>query len=134
MYAHASQQLSHRHGEPLTGDGAEVAFTVIGMGKFGGRELNFSSDLDVMMVYSAEGKTTKGMSNADYFSRLGLELVNRMKGNEGQAIYELDLRLRPFGTGGAIALSDNSPATARIRMPDAQIPTTGRPAQNNPAT
>ena len=71
-----------------------------------GRELNFSADLDLMLVYSAEGETTQGMSNADYFSRLGLELANRLKGNTGGGgIYELDLRLRPYGSGGAIALS-----------------------------
>ena len=59
-------------------------FAVIGMGKFGGRELNFSADLDLMLVYSAEGETTQGMSNADYFSRLGLELANRLKGEYGR--------------------------------------------------
>ena len=74
------------------------------MGKFGGRELNFSSDLDVMYVYSADGETTHGMSNADYFSAVGLELVKRLAGNQGMGIYEIDLRLRPHGTGGAIAL------------------------------
>lgn len=46
------------------------------------------------------------MSNADYFSKLGLELVSRLKENTGgSTTYELDLRLRPFGKGGAIVLS-----------------------------
>ena len=59
-----------------------------------------------MLVYSAEGETTQGTPNANYFSRLGLELVNRLKGNTGGGeIYDLDLRLRPFGSGGGIALS-----------------------------
>ena len=74
------------------------------MGKFGGRDLNFSSDLDIMYVYTADGKTSQGMSNSEYFSALGLELVNQLGGNHGMSIYELDLRLRPYGTGGAIAL------------------------------
>ncbi|MCZ6679191.1 MAG: hypothetical protein O7E52_18315 [Candidatus Poribacteria bacterium] len=105
MCSHINKRFQAAHGIPLDDAGNEVAFAVIGMGKFGGRELNFSSDLDLIYVYSAEGKTATGMSNADYFSRLGLELVNRLKGDTGGAIYELDLRLRPFGTGGAIALS-----------------------------
>ncbi|MBI1929040.1 hypothetical protein HYR99_32940, partial [Candidatus Poribacteria bacterium] len=106
MYACIKEKFQAKHGMPLDANGAEATFAVIGMGKLGGRELNFSADLDVMFVYAAEGKTTKGLPNADYFSKLGLELINRMKGNTGGGvIYELDLRLRPFGTGGAIALS-----------------------------
>ena len=56
-----------------------------------------------MYVYSADGETTRGMPNVDYFSAVGLELVKRLAGN-GMGIYEVDLRLRPHGTGGAIAL------------------------------
>ena len=122
MYSHINAEFQTEHGQPLKRKGNHgqtsstdentdadlplAKFAVIGMGKFGGRELNFSADLDLMFVYSAEGETTQGMSNADYFSRLGLELVNRLKGNTGGGeIYDLDLRLRPFGSGGAIALS-----------------------------
>ena len=57
-----------------------------------------------MYVYSADGETTGGMPNVEYFSAVGLELVNRLAGNQGMGIYEVDLRLRPHGTGGAIAL------------------------------
>ena len=122
MYSHINTEFQIEYGKPIEMNGNQrqtpstdgntdvdlplARFAVIGMGKFGGRELNFSADLDLMLVYSAEGETTQGMSNADYFSRLGLELVNRLKGNTGGGrIYELDLRLRPFGSGGAIALS-----------------------------
>lgn len=105
MYSHIKDTFQAERGKPLAEDGTEVDFAIIGMGKFGGGELNFSSDLDVMLVYSADGKTTKGVTNADYFSDLGLALVNRLKGStEGGFIYELDLRLRPFGNGGAIAM------------------------------
>ena len=122
MYDCINTEFQNEYGKPLEKEGnrgpassaAEktdtdlpvARFAVIGMGKFGGRELNFSADLDLMLVYSAEGETTQGTPNADYFSRLGLELVNRMKGNTGGGgIYELDLRLRPFGSSGSIALS-----------------------------
>ena len=105
MYSQIKDTFQAEHGRPLAEDGTEVTFAIIGMGKFGGGELNFSSDLDVMLVYSVDGKTTKGVTNADYFSDLGLALVNGLKGSaEGGSIYELDFRLRPFGNGGAIAM------------------------------
>ncbi len=104
IYSQIYTQLQEEHGIPLGEDGNPVTFAIIAMGKFGGRDLNFSSDLDVMYVYTADGKTTKGMSNSEYFTTLGLELVNQLSGNHGLSIYELDLRLRPYGTGGAIAL------------------------------
>ena len=97
-------ELRGAHGTPLNADGTPATFAIVAMGKFGGRELNFSSDLDVMYVYSEDGETTKGMPNVEFFAAVGLELVNRLAGN-GMGIYEIDLRLRPYGTGGAIALS-----------------------------
>ena len=103
IYPEIEAELREAHGTPLAPDGTPVTFAIIAMGKFGGRELNFSSDLDVMYVYSADGETTKGMPNVEYFSTIGLELVNRLAGS-GVSIYEVDLRLRPHGTGGAIAL------------------------------
>ncbi len=122
MYSHINTELQIECGQPLEKGGSQsqtastdekidvdlplARFAVIGMGKFGGRELNFSADLDLLLVYSAKGETTQGMSNADYFSKLGLELVNRLKGNIGSGgIYDIDLRLRPFGSSGALALS-----------------------------
>ena len=104
IYPEIEGEMHEAHGTPLAPDGTPVTFAIIAMGKFGGRELNFSSDLDVMYVYSAAGETTKGMSNADYFSTIGLALVKRLVGNQGMGIYEIDLRLRPHGNGGAIAL------------------------------
>ena len=97
-------EMCEAHGTPLAPDGTPATFAIIAMGKFGGRELNFSSDLDVMYVYSADGETTKGMPNVEFFAAVGLELVNRLAGNQGMGIYEIDLRLRPHGAGGAIAL------------------------------
>ena len=104
VYPEIDAELREAHGTPLDSDGNPVTFAIIAMGKFGGRELNFSSDLDVMYVYSADGETTKGMPNVEFFEAVGLELVNRLAGNQGMGIYEIDLRLRPHGTGGAIAL------------------------------
>ncbi len=105
VYSETESEMQEIHGTPLTPDGTPATFAIVGMGKFGGRELNFSSDLDVMFVYSEDGETTRGMPNADYFSAVGLEFVKRLAGDQGMGIYEIDLRLRPYGTGGAIALS-----------------------------
>ena len=104
LYPQVEAQIREEHGIPLDADGNPVTFAVIGLGKFGGRDLNFSSDLDVICVYSEDGETTKGTPNANYFSALGLELVKQLAGNQGMGIYELDLRLRPHGKGGAIAM------------------------------
>ena len=104
IYPKIDAELREAHGTPIALDGTPATFAIVAMGKFGGRELNFSSDLDVMYVYSGDGETTQGMPNVEYFSAVGLELVNRLAGNQGMGIYEIDLRLRPYGSGGAIAL------------------------------
>ena len=104
LYPQVEAQIRDEHGIPLNAEGNPVTFAVIGLGKFGGRELNFSSDLDILFVYSEDGETTKGTPNANYFSALGLELVKQLAGDKGMSIYELDLRLRPHGKGGAIAM------------------------------
>ena len=104
IYPEIEAEMRETHGTPLNPDGTPATFAIVAMGKFGGRELNFSSDLDVMYVYSADGETTQGMPNTEFFAAVGLELVNRLAGNQGMGIYEVDLRLRPHGTGGAIAL------------------------------
>lgn len=104
LYLKIESQTQIENGIPKTPDGKPVTFAIIAMGKFGGRDLNFSSDLDVMFVYSEDGETTKGIPNSEYFTSLGLELVNQFGGTHSMSIYELDLRLRPYGNGGAIAL------------------------------
>ncbi len=91
-------------------------FCVIGMGKLGGYELNFSSDIDLMYVYTSyEGQTTgilrdgtwqNPISNHEYFITLARRLINVIggKGPDGQA-FRVDMRLRPNGTQGQLALS-----------------------------
>lgn len=113
-------QLDATYGEPvfIDDDGVEHAchFCVIGMGKLGGKELNFSSDIDLMYVYTSyqgqtrgilrDGKLTQQISNHEYFIQLARRLTNMIggKGPEGQA-FRVDLRLRPEGTQGQLALS-----------------------------
>lgn len=112
--------LDGTYGEPVFVDdnGMEhpCHFCVIGMGKLGGRELNFSSDIDLMYVYTSYQGQTRGIvregeihhqiSNHEYFIHLARRLTNMIggKGPEGQA-FRVDLRLRPEGTQGQLALS-----------------------------
>jgi glutamate-ammonia-ligase adenylyltransferase len=108
------------HGQPFytddTGQQHPCHFCVIGMGKLGGYELNFSSDIDLMYVYTSYQGQTSGVlragqrqnqiSNHEYFVALARRLTNLIggKGPEGQA-FRVDLRLRPDGTQGQLALS-----------------------------
>jgi len=75
-------------------------------GKLGGRELNFSSDIDLIFCFPEEGQTEKGISNHEYFVRLGQALIRVL--NESTAdgfVFRVDMRLRPNGTSGPLALS-----------------------------
>ncbi|HWT82941.1 MAG TPA: glutamate-ammonia-ligase adenylyltransferase, partial [Candidatus Methylomirabilis sp.] len=113
-------ELNPRHGLPALTEGSETArpcpFVVLGLGKLGGRELNFSSDIDLVFVYEGEGETTGisgsggvklgRISNQEYFRKLGEMLVKGV----GEAtpeghLYRVDLRLRPEGRSGGIASS-----------------------------
>jgi glutamate-ammonia-ligase adenylyltransferase len=87
--------------------GATAKFVVLGMGKLGGEELNFSSDIDLIFSYSEEGETDKrGLSNHEFFVRLGQRLNQAL--NEQTAdgfVFRVDMRLRPNGASGPLALS-----------------------------
>jgi len=115
------RQLTKRYGQPFHQDTSgcwqPTAGCVLGMGKLGGQELNYSSDVDVLFVYSEEGNVfrevpSKGMtpravmSNHQFFNRLAeafVAEVSRMTG-EG-ALYRIDLRLRPEGGAGPLTRS-----------------------------
>ncbi|MFH0872330.1 MAG: bifunctional [glutamate--ammonia ligase]-adenylyl-L-tyrosine phosphorylase/[glutamate--ammonia-ligase] adenylyltransferase [bacterium] len=108
--------LLRRHGKPqlLGSDGLarEASFTILGLGKLGGGELNFSSDIDIIYLYSEEGETLPSspeivrVDNRFYFSRLA-EMINKAiadPSEEGHC-FRVDLRLRPRGRSGDLALS-----------------------------
>ncbi len=83
------------------------------MGKLGGGELNYASDVDLMFVYGAEGETTGGpggrLANGDYFARVCREIVAIMEESTDEGyLFRVDLRLRPEGRSGPIALSLDS--------------------------
>jgi glutamate-ammonia-ligase adenylyltransferase len=97
-----------REGVPREqGTDSPARFVVLGMGKLGGEELNFSSDIDLIFAYSEEGEADKrGLSNHEFFVRLGQRLINAL--NEQTAdgfVFRVDMRLRPNGASGPLALS-----------------------------
>lgn len=106
----ADGALRAQHGEPQAADGTTTGMAVLGMGKLGGDELNYSSDIDLMFVYGADGETAGGpggrLANGEYFTRLSRELVAFLETvtDEGAA-FRVDLRLRPEGRMGPIILS-----------------------------
>ncbi len=86
-------------------------FAVIGLGKLGGVELNYSSDIDIIFVYSQEGEgrrldTHRTFSYHDYFNRLAEKIVHSLSQvSDGEALYRVDTRLRPDGASGPLARS-----------------------------
>jgi [glutamine synthetase] adenylyltransferase / [glutamine synthetase]-adenylyl-L-tyrosine phosphorylase len=96
-----------RDGVPKVEGGNSAKFVVLGMGKLGGEELNFSSDIDLIFAYTEEGETDKrGLSNHEFFVRLGQRLIQVL--NEQTAdgfVFRVDMRLRPNGASGPLALS-----------------------------
>ena len=111
----AKQELDNRFGIPLETDEKQRAkpagFCVVSLGKLGSKELNYSSDIDLLFLYSADGSTsgqgTRGqVTNREYFVKLA-EFVTKLVGEQSGegAAYRVDLRLRPHGRVGALALS-----------------------------
>jgi len=110
----SEQSLQHSFGTPQYTDAAGnrhiARLSILSLGKLGGQELNYSSDIDLIFLYSHEGETSGGTSgtttNAEYFVRLAqsvLKLVTEAT-PEG-ALYRVDMRLRPQGAEGELAAS-----------------------------
>lgn len=105
----AAEQLSDRYGYAYDQYGEPMPLVVIAMGKLGGCELNFSSDIDLIFCFEHAGETQGGRQRIDhsvYFTRLGQSLIKLLGQTtaDGQA-YRVDMRLRPFGQSGPIAVS-----------------------------
>ncbi|MBI3129470.1 MAG: bifunctional [glutamate--ammonia ligase]-adenylyl-L-tyrosine phosphorylase/[glutamate--ammonia-ligase] adenylyltransferase [Candidatus Tectomicrobia bacterium] len=112
----AEEEVRGLHGSPIEAEtGQPAGFSIIGLGKLGSREMNFGSDLDLVFVYSGPGGTDgkingKGAawgsaSNHQFFLRLATALRDGLSAPaSGERAYEIDLRLRPEGQKGAIAV------------------------------
>ncbi|MEJ2435691.1 MAG: bifunctional [glutamate--ammonia ligase]-adenylyl-L-tyrosine phosphorylase/[glutamate--ammonia-ligase] adenylyltransferase, partial [Pseudolabrys sp.] len=95
-------------GQPRSARGEAQSLIVLGMGKLGAGELNVSSDIDLIFAYPEEGATRKrgGISNEEYFTRLGQRLVQVIgEPTAGGFVFRVDMRLRPYGDSGPLVLS-----------------------------
>jgi [glutamine synthetase] adenylyltransferase / [glutamine synthetase]-adenylyl-L-tyrosine phosphorylase len=107
----ARRHLQEQYGQPLRADGERSRFIVLGLGKLGGTELNYSSDIDLIFLYEQDGQTDarRTVSNQEYFERLCKEVVRLLtEATDLGAAYRVDLRLRPDGSHGAICMSFDS--------------------------
>jgi glutamate-ammonia-ligase adenylyltransferase len=111
--AAAQTELDLKHGAPLNDQGQRIDFWVVGMGKLGGRELNVSSDIDLIYVYEEEGLTTgvDGQSRTqvtahEYFALVARKLSTLIADTtEDGFVFRVDLALRPNGNSGPPAVS-----------------------------
>ena len=100
--------LVARHGEPRDAEGHVLPFIVIGMGKLGGRELNVSSDIDLIFVYPDDGETDgpSSIGNFEFFTKLGRQLIGALAEVTGDGqVFRVDMRLRPNGDSGPLVAS-----------------------------
>jgi glutamine synthetase adenylyltransferase/Zn-dependent oligopeptidase len=104
----ARRHLDDPFGRPRNAAASEVSFIVVAMGKLGGRELNFSSDIDLVFLYAEGGETdgARRLDNEEYFNRLGREVIRLLDARtEDGFVFRVDMRLRPFGDSGALVVS-----------------------------
>lgn len=96
-------------GTPVSSDGEEQKLLVFGMGKLGGNELNFSSDIDLIFSYPQMGETQgvrRTLDNQQFFTRLAQKLIAALHQKTANGfVYRVDMRLRPFGESGPLVLS-----------------------------
>jgi glutamate-ammonia-ligase adenylyltransferase len=98
--------LVRRFGRPRTVAGLITKYAILGLGKLGGADLGYASDLEVLFVYSDSGQTDgeKPLPNSDFFARL-VKGVTGLIHAKREGIFHLDLRLRPYGNAGPVACS-----------------------------
>ncbi len=104
----AMQHVEQQYGRPIRADGRQSRFVVLALGKLGGVELNYSSDIDLMFVYEEDGQTDarRTVSNQEFFERLGKEMLRLMtEPTELGTTYRVDMRLRPEGSLGPLCMS-----------------------------
>jgi glutamate-ammonia-ligase adenylyltransferase len=100
------EDLTGRFGRPRTVAGLEAKYAILGLGKLGGAALGYASDLELLFVYSDSG-TTDGdqpVTNAEFFDRFVKGVTGLIK-SKREGIFQLDLRLRPYGNAGPLASS-----------------------------
>ncbi len=108
----ADAELQRRYGAPESSDArgrrVPARFAVVSLGKLGGNELNYSSDIDLLFLFDGSGETTgpDRLSNSEYFVRLSQRLLQIITGVSSEGpVFRVDMRLRPGGGEGDLAIS-----------------------------
>jgi glutamate-ammonia-ligase adenylyltransferase len=108
----ADSELRRRYGAPETLDARErrvpARFAVVSLGKLGGNELNYSSDIDLLFLFDGSGETAgpEWLANSEYFIRLAQRLLQIITGVSSEGVvFRVDMRLRPGGGEGDLAIS-----------------------------
>ncbi|MCL1092949.1 bifunctional [glutamate--ammonia ligase]-adenylyl-L-tyrosine phosphorylase/[glutamate--ammonia-ligase] adenylyltransferase [Shewanella kaireitica] len=103
------QDMCNSLGTPTSAEGVAQKLLILGMGKLGGRELNFSSDIDLVFTFPEHGETVGGrrsLDNQQFFIRMGQRLVNLLhQVTVDGFVYRVDMRLRPYGESGPLVVS-----------------------------
>jgi glutamate-ammonia-ligase adenylyltransferase len=99
-------EMRKQYGEPQLEEGHPCPVTVFALGKCGGRELGFASDIELMLIYAGSGKTSgpKVISTSEYFEELIQSFVKSIQARQ-EGIFHIDLQLRPYGKAGKLAVS-----------------------------
>ena len=102
--ADCSAKLEQSYGVPRLANEKPCPIAIMGLGKFGGRELGYASDIEVLFVYGGSGNTNgkNEIENSEYFERLAQELLGWIEAKQ-EGIFRIDVRLRPHGGKGALA-------------------------------
>jgi glutamate-ammonia-ligase adenylyltransferase len=100
VFEHWDSDFRQRYGSP------EAEFAMLALGKLGGRELNHSSDVDLIFLYSHDGQLSPRLSYHEWFNRLSKKIVETFSGADKEgSLFRVDLRLRPEGSAGPLARS-----------------------------
>lgn len=99
-------------GRPRGADGRESRLVVVALGKLGARELNFSSDVDLIFAYPGAGETEgaeRSLTHEEFFTRLARRLIRVLSDTTAEGfVFRVDARLRPYGDGGPLVMSFDS--------------------------
>lgn len=102
----AWKDLVAKHGRPCRENGEPMAWSAVVLGKCGGREMGFASDIEMMFIYEDEGAThgRQPLDAASFFQRLVERFTNSIRARR-EGIFHIDLRLRPYGRAGQLAVT-----------------------------
>ncbi len=100
------EELTAQYGHPLRSDGSACPAAVFGLGKLGGREMGFASDIELMFVYDDSGHTSGPdmIPTSEFFERLVERFLHTIRARR-EGVFEVDLQLRPYGKAGSLAVS-----------------------------